>query len=201
MTPTITPSTTPPIEQVTIGTQIWMKKNLAVTTFRNGDAIPRNISMNVTTAAYANPIETSDESNVSNYGRHYNYYAVSDARGLCPTGWHMPTRTEVETLITFLGGASVAGGKLRENNTTYWNTNNGDNSSNFSARGAGASKQATDWLLKTRFVFWTQTYPDPDVSLGASSYVIFDNTNPLQISPATYSGNRTDGYSVRCIKD
>ena len=53
--------------------------------------------------------------NATTYGRLYNYYTVVDYRNLCPTGWHVPSDAEWTSLTTYLGGAAVAGGKMKEN--------------------------------------------------------------------------------------
>ncbi len=73
------------------------------------------------------------------YGLLYNWYAATDVRNIANTGWHIPTRTEFETLVTYLGGATVAGGKLKEVSATYWGVPNvgATNESGFNARGAG----------------------------------------------------------------
>ncbi len=73
------------------------------------------------------------------YGRLYNTFSVNDVRGLAPTGWHVPIRTEFDTLFTELGGASIAGGKMKEAGTINWTTPNtgADNSSGFTALPGG----------------------------------------------------------------
>ena len=58
-------------------------------------------------------LQTTTQSNLADYGRLYNWYAVDDARGLCPSGWHVPTDVEYTTLTDGLGGTSVAGGKMK----------------------------------------------------------------------------------------
>ena len=76
---------------ITIGTQIWMKENLKVTKYRNGDVINGSSKRQW---AYNN-----DESNVATYGRLYSWYAVDDVRGLAPIGWHVPTDDEFTALV------------------------------------------------------------------------------------------------------
>jgi uncharacterized protein (TIGR02145 family) len=124
---------------VTIGNQTWMKENLKVTKYRDGTAI------GTTTASIPNDSSSKyqwayngAESNVSTYGRLYTWYAATDSRGVCPSGWHLPTNAEWTTLITYLG-ESVAGGKMKEAGTTHWISPNtgATNSSGFTALPGG----------------------------------------------------------------
>ena len=73
------------------------------------------------------------------YGLFYTWYAVTDSRNICPTGWHVPLDAEWETLKAFLGGETVAGGELKEVGTTHWNDPNtgATNSTQFTAVGGG----------------------------------------------------------------
>lgn len=107
---------------LTIGTQQWMDKNLDVTTYRNGDPIPYvtdpTVWAGLTTGAWC--YYNNDPSNNATYGKLYNWYAVNDGRGLAPVGWHVPTDLEFTTLTTALGGASVAGGKMKVTGTKTW---------------------------------------------------------------------------------
>ncbi len=111
---------------LTIGTQQWMEKNLDVTTYRNGDLIPYvtdpAVWAGLTTGAWC--YYNNDPSNNGTYGKLYNWYAVNDPRGLAPVGWHVPTDAEFTTLTTYLGGESVAGGKMKVTGTTTWVTPN-----------------------------------------------------------------------------
>ncbi|MFZ9940231.1 MAG: fibrobacter succinogenes major paralogous domain-containing protein, partial [Bacteroidia bacterium] len=125
---------------VVIGTQTWMSKNLNVDRFRNGDLIRYAASASEWKDAgesgeaawcyYDNKPENGDD-----YGKLYNWYAVNDSRGLCPTGWHVPSDEEWTTLENDLG--SSAGGKLKS--TTGWNSPNAGatNSSGFNALPGG----------------------------------------------------------------
>src|SRR6266487_1634854 len=129
--PTIT------IPSIKICDQVWMLKNLDVSTYRNGDPIPK-ISDNaawlaLTTGAYC--YYDNDSANyAATYGKLYNWFAVNDPRGLAPAGWHVPTDAEFTTLVeTCLGGWQVAGGKMKEIGTTHWASPNegATNSSGF----------------------------------------------------------------------
>lgn len=75
---------------VTIGTQVWIKENLKVTRYRNGETIPTTTAdiSGETTPKYQWAYN-GNQSNVSVYGRLYTWYAVTDSRGVCPTGWHL----------------------------------------------------------------------------------------------------------------
>ncbi len=107
---------------VTIGTQIWMVENLKTTKYADGTAIT-NVSDNSewttqTEGAYC--WYNNDINNKSTYGALYNFFTVVDSHKLCPTGWHVPTDADWTTLTNYLGGESVAGGKLKETGTTHW---------------------------------------------------------------------------------
>ena len=103
---------------VSIGTQIWMSKNLDVSTFRNGDTIPEAKTNEEWKAADDNKQAAwcyydNKAANGTKYGKLYNWYAVNDERGLAPVGWHVPTDQEWTVLSTFLGGEDVAGEKIK----------------------------------------------------------------------------------------
>jgi len=99
---------------VKIGDQIWMAENLRVTKYNNGDKIPNNLSDTewgqMTEGAYAiyNPYEAntvgihSSNEMVSAYGKLYNWFAVDDRRGLCPSGWRVPTEAERAKLVDYV---------------------------------------------------------------------------------------------------
>src|ERR1035437_1728963 len=116
-------------------TQVWMLKNLDVSTYRNGDWIPEVTDPGawsaLTTGAWC--WYNNDPTMGVIYGKLYNWYAVNDPRGLAPTGWHVPSDAEWWTLSTCLGGAAVAGGAMKETGTTHWTSPNtgATNSSGF----------------------------------------------------------------------
>ena len=73
------------------------------------------------------------------YGVLYNHYTIQDSRNIAPVNCHIPTQTELSTLVTYLGGASVAGGKLKEAGTSHWDSPNtsATNITGFSGLGTG----------------------------------------------------------------
>lgn len=139
------------VTAVTIGTQIWSKKNLDVTRYRNGDIIPQVTNPtqwnNLTTGAWC--WYNNDSASYSTvYGRLYNWYAVNDPRGIAPQGWRIPTESDWNKLVKFVDAAadttcldcfpsSSAGGSLKS--TSLWTSPNtgASNSSGFSALPGG----------------------------------------------------------------
>jgi uncharacterized protein (TIGR02145 family) len=107
---------------VKIGNQVWMAENLKTTKFNDGT----NIQL-VTDAQMWRELSThgfcyydNDQGKYGNtYGALYNWYTVNTGK-LCPKGWHVPTDKEWTILIDYLGGQSIAGGKLKEIGTEYW---------------------------------------------------------------------------------
>lgn len=126
---------------VLIGKQIWMTQNLDLDTFRNGDPVPqaRSIKEWKKAAWKKKPAwcyYRNDSATGSKYGKLYNFYAVTDPRGLAPDGWRIPTEKDWYELSEFLNGKTAAGYKMK--NTTGWmDEGNGSNSSGFTALPGG----------------------------------------------------------------
>jgi uncharacterized protein (TIGR02145 family) len=126
--PNITDSENNTYKTVFIGTQQWMAENLKVSKYSDGTTIP-NITDNTqwqnnTTGAWC--YYDNNAANNAKYGKLYNWYAVSKTtngnKNVCPTGWHVPTDAEWTVLTDYLGGESVAGGKMKDVGTTSWNS-------------------------------------------------------------------------------
>lgn len=110
-------------QTVTIGTQVWMTKNLDVATFRNGDPIPEAKTNEEWKKAGENKqpawcYYNNDPANGAKYGKLYNWYAVNDPRGLAPIGYHIPSVVEWTIIVEYLGGEEAAGKKMKS--TTEW---------------------------------------------------------------------------------
>jgi uncharacterized protein (TIGR02145 family) len=95
-------------QAILIGEQLWMAEDLKTTHYNNGDPIPTGFTNSewtnlddTETGAYA--IYNNDPTNAETYGNLYNWYAVSDDRGVCPEGFHMPTDEEWMQLEMYLG--------------------------------------------------------------------------------------------------
>jgi uncharacterized protein (TIGR02145 family) len=147
---------------VTIGNQTWMQKNLNFCTYRNGDPIPEVTDLtewaNLTIGAWC--YYENDTANDPVYGKLYNWYAVNDIRGLAPEGWHVPSDSESTVLIDYLGGLNIAGGKMKEEGTAYWENPNtaADNSSGFTGLPGGARSSTGEFTsIGKGGAFWSST--------------------------------------------
>lgn len=133
------------------------------------------------------------------YGVLYNGYAIADARNLAPLDCHIPTQAEWTTLINYLGGESVAGGKLKETGTTHWNTPNtgATNETGFTALAGGQRQGQTgggDASINLLGLFWTSTKPFS----GYTQYrLVYYNNNTCTQNAIIDDG----GFSLRCICD
>lgn len=184
---------------VKIGTQIWMAENLKTTHYKNGAAInypgTNNSEWNDdTTGAYAWYL--NNEAIYKNtYGALYNWYAAVNTNNLCPTGWHVPSDAEWSTLTTYLGGGSIAGGKLKA--TTLWTSPNtgATNSSGFTALPGGSRNDTGQyWYLGQAGHFMSSTVYNS--TLIWFMYLSYDGSNSSRSNIMKLEGN-----SVRCVKD
>ncbi|MEA4935104.1 MAG: fibrobacter succinogenes major paralogous domain-containing protein [Paludibacter sp.] len=188
---------------VTIGTQTWMAENLKTTHYRNGDPIPNVTGDSQWGNLYSGAYCWYDN-NIANkdiYGALYNGYAVKDSRNIAPQGWHVPTKEEWITLINYLGGDSVAGGKLKQKGTAYWDSPNtgASNSSEFNALPGGYRQRGTGIFLYkgTNAYFRSST---EEFASGYDSAWLMMLWSQASKSSVTYA-EKTTGFSVRCIKD
>jgi len=157
---------------IIVGTQVWIKENLKVTHYRNGDPIlnvpdPTQWS-SLTTGAYCN--YKNDVNNGDIYGRLYNWYAVNDIRGLAPNGWHIATDDEWTVLTTFLGGESYSGGMLKEIGTSHWNNPNLGASDiiGFAALPGGNLGNNTFWDIGINGLWWCSTEKSASTAMSIS---------------------------------
>lgn len=184
--------------EIKIGKQVWMNKNLNVDKFRNGDIIPHAKTNEAWSRACENkqPAWCYYDNNPENgirYGKLYNWYAVSDKRGLAPNGWHIPSDKEWTVLTEYLGGEYEAGGKMKKNSSSWDNNGVGTtNDSGFSGLPGGFTGGDIN-----KYGFW-----------WSSTVVEFNNDNIWcrNLGYDTNSirrnqGERGYGFSVRCIRD
>ena len=199
---------------VLIGDQCWFAENLRSENYENGDAIPAGLSdsewENTSLGAVAvygegsslcglvDPdIDACYESwSLSEYGRLYNWQAVDDSRGLCPSGWHVPTNEEWTVMTDFLG--SSAAEKMK---TTYgWlNGGNGTNVSGFSGLPGGCRLPNGIFDLAVDDGYWWSS------SLDDSSFSpLFRYLDSYHNDICCYNNEYFEGplgFSVRCIRD
>jgi uncharacterized protein (TIGR02145 family) len=195
---------------VTIGTQIWMAENLKTKKYRNGDTIGTTNPAAKDISAEISPKHQwayeGSETNGATYGRLYTWYAATDARNICPTGWHLPTEGEFEIMVIYLGGPNItgsttnaAGGKMKETGTLHWNNPNADatNSSGFSAVGSGARNSTNFYDIGRQAYYWTSTPTEFSEDYNANAFDLTATSTYIQ----DQSWGKERGYSVRCIKD
>ncbi|MGA2408438.1 MAG: FISUMP domain-containing protein [Bacteroidales bacterium] len=186
---------------VTIGTQVWMEENLKVTKYQNGDIMP-NVTDNTTwtglnSGAYC-WYNNDGESNKDIYGALYNWYAVVDSRNVCPIGWRVPSDTDWNTLITYLGGQNVAGGMLKSISGWYGNNVGATNESCFSALPGGNRYEATGIFENMPYYgYWWSANQSPYYPDDALFYEI--DYSFAYIGYAYYP--KRYGFSLRCLKD
>jgi uncharacterized protein (TIGR02145 family) len=160
---------------VTIDDQEWMGENLAFKT-ESGCYVYDGINDYVKTHGYL-----------------YSWEAATKA---CPDGWHLPSMQDWWFLSNYLGGDEVAGGKLKETGTTSWKSPNtgASNSSGFTALSSGRSDDKAMEYIGTTTFFWTNVDDDDLTSWCAALYSTKEEI-------AIYPTDKSDGYSVRCLKN
>jgi uncharacterized protein (TIGR02145 family) len=186
---------------IAIGTQVWMAENLNTSIYRNGDAILTGLDDqswdNTTLGAWS--YYNDNPSNACPLGKLYNWYACIDARNLCPVEWHVPSSEDWITLVNFLGGVEVAGGKMKSTGTIesengLWSSPNA-NASNISGfSGFPVGLRYTDYFLSAMAHWWSSSQEDLDFGVVQDLY--HDNTLAYQASFI-----KNFGMPVRCLRD
>ncbi|MDQ1265938.1 MAG: hypothetical protein QG635_1090 [Bacteroidota bacterium] len=200
--------------EIKICSQVWMKKNLSVDLYRNGDTI-RNCRTIEEWRDARNKKEgawcyyNNDSLLGEIYGKLYNWYAVNDPRLLAPEGWHIPKEEDWRQLELCLGLTGTEtmrlgfrgrneGGKLKEEGTIHWlSPNSGANNiSGFSALPGGKRDffNGLFYYIGEKAVFWSSTQSDPS---GAWHRYVTNSSAQID----RYCENHANGYSVRLIKD
>lgn len=191
-----------PIATVAICDQVWMLKNLDVSTYRNGDPIPEVTDYaewdNLTTGAWC--YNNNDPANGTTYGKLYNWFAVNDPRGLAPAGWHVPSDGEwyqLYTCIDAMPPAGNIGGKMKEPGTSHWLSPNNDatNSSGFTALPGGQRASYGAFDLPGSIGTWWSSTADFTNDAYIRTLIWWDGF------PYSGSSNKHQGFSVRCVKD
>jgi len=195
---------------VTIGTQTWLSKNLQAKHYSNGEEIEsirissQWTTFEPTTKACVHYSQFDSEKQKELDGLLYTWAAATNGlasstanekiQGVCPVGYHIPNQAEWDEMLLNVGQDETTA-KLLLNDTAIWKTSEMlTNSSGFSAAGSGYINSTVGVFdrLGTDTFFWTSNVEDNDYGLGitmSSSYIIY--------SPYL----KTDGFSVRCVKD
>jgi|WetSurMetagenome_2_1015567.scaffolds.fasta_scaffold52350_2 uncharacterized protein (TIGR02145 family) len=199
---------------VTIGTQVWMSENLKTTKYRNGDLIgtttPATLKISLGSYQWA---YGGNEEYVKTYGRLYTWYAISDSRNICPTGWHAPSTAEWEILTDYLanhgygyGGsgdqiaksmAAQSGWNTFASSGTVGNDQSSNNKSGFSALPSGyrSSYYSTFLDIGSHGIWWSSTENISLPTANSRSVYSFDSHIFKD------GGNKADAFSVRCLRD
>lgn len=191
------------MEEVKIGDQIWLARNLDVSTFRNGDLIP-----------YA---ETDDEwveaiingepaccyyENDPYFGKElefsklYNWHAVNDPRGLAPEGWKIPSDKDYDRLADYLGSDSVAGKKMKSASDFWVADGNGTNESGFLALKGGVRYHNGAFVDVYESGYWWCSAKTSGFRFGVMCLEFQHDKMRWVISEKNHLG-----CSVRCLKD
>ena len=181
-------------QEIKIGTQTWTTKNLDVTKYRNGDAIPqvqdKNAWAKLKTGAWC--YYENNTANGTTYGKLYNWFAVNDTRGLAPKGYHIPTDAEWTILTDNLG--EEAGTKMKS--TSGWDNNgNGTNTSGFAGLPGGFRyNYGYFYYIGAYGSWWSSSEYNPNNALYRG--LGYSNGNVYR----SY-GSKLSGFSVRCLRD
>lgn len=192
------------LESVKIGNNTWLQKNLNVNQFQNGELIPEAITNEEWKNAGANQVpawcyKDNNPQNGLKYGKLYNWYAISDSRGICPIGWHVPNEFEWKELLSVIelensmdqnGFAKIKKelGQLE----VFSETKNSINFLNSGLRlpeGYEIAKDNGGWGF-----WWSSTMLD-------NEYAWYAQINILDSTFLWANNWKSKGYSVRCVKD
>lgn len=185
---------------VQIGQQCWTAKNMAylprVQPRTAGES--NGLDYKVYNFSSDNVVVAKNTTHYLNYGALYSYTAALTA---CPSGWHLPDDLEWGKLNSFLGGNTVAGGKLKETGTVHWDAPNtgATNSSGFTALGSGKIEPISySDGLKLGSYFWSAVNTHYFQISNASAGALLKT----DLEPVSYYGGTPDAQlSVRCVKD
>lgn len=186
------------MKEKVFGKQIWMKNNLSVVNFCNGDPIPLALCEETWLDAdlSCQPACCYINGNwpcAEDFGMFYNWYAVNDPRGLAPTGWRIPSVDEWNELFDFLGGKNVAGLKMKKNlcwdGQDYFTDKSGFDAFPYGFRGVDFNFIMVGYGCN----FWSSTQKDSNTAYNLHLYD-FDNSANICSSPKEY------GFLVRCLR-
>lgn len=195
---------------VEIGGQCWFAENLRSEQYANSEAILSELDATSWSSVSEGAMATYGEATDCNhdapgfdacdptlslpaYGRLYNWYAVTDPRGLCPNGWHVPTDEEWSAVVDLWGGSAEAGVALKS--TQGWfEGGNGTNASGLNGVPGGVRFNNGNFNFAGSYSSWWSSSPNGDFAWGRFLY--HDNEGVIR----DYYGP-SFGFSVRCVED
>jgi len=198
-------------ETIQIGNQCWMAENLRTGRYRNGERIPNVTSSRrwrlLSAGAWVH--YQNDSKHDTTYGRLYNWYALSDSRGLCPPGWRVPSNSDWAVLINYIHRASgtvvnrsasssyAIGGMMKEPGIQLWKSPNSgaSNKSGFSGLPGGYRDDTGSFSNLGNMGYWWSS--NRILGSTASMYTLSYRNGVLN----SYGINTRSGLSVRCIRD
>lgn len=188
---------------VPIGIQVWMAENLKTSKLNNGASIPLIVNNGQWTDMLAPAycwFDNNDSLYENIYGAYYNWFAVNTGK-LCPVGWHVPSDSEWQLLVDYLGGNIIAGSKIKEAGTNNWILSNRDanNQSGFTAL-PGGFRGSYDGIFGGQGSiggWWSTTELNSSPLGTAWSRWIHADTTVIARSEIF----KKDGFNIRCIKD
>ncbi len=174
---------------ISIGNQTWMGADLKTAKYRNGDIIPGYVNNTSTvgnvTTYYTNP----------NYGKFYNWYAITDPRNIAPAGWHVATDADWTQLETNLGGSSVAGGLLKESQAYWYQPNAASDAFGFTALPAGWRYLDGSYDIGFELGHWWSATESSETEAYYRSFFYRDTQS------RRFTTDKKIGMAVRCVMD
>lgn len=207
---------------VQLGTQCWMAENLRTTHFADGTFIP--IGTEESNYNYYRYYPNEDSSIVDVYGYHYNWKAAmhgngssnsvpSGIQGVCPDGWHLPSRAEWQALKTYISGqnqyrcntsaasigkslASISGWQYYGTECTVGHLQEANNETGFNAYPAGG--EYMDFGRDA--AFWTST-AYYSTAYGGYSYLYGLGSASSEFFEISDYNQWYQWHSIRCLKN
>jgi len=203
---------------IKIGSQVWMAENLKTTHYASGDEIPDGTSTGDITGEIDPEywfVYDDDLINLSDYGRLYTWYTVTDSRNVCPDGWHVPSDSEWTIMENYLidngynYDGTVTGNKIAKSlSFAYgWSTSSFEgtvgntdypsiiNKSGFTAFAAGFRNYMTGFNNASNTAyFWSIT------ENGSTAWYRYLGYQDINLGKSD-NGYKKNGFSVRCVQD
>ena len=209
---------------VTTGTQTWMAENLNYAYIGipyKYTYIDSSYTSDSTSWCYGDK-----PANCTKYGRLYTWAAAMDSvgtwstnskgcgyydyydttcsptypvRGICPEGWHLPTKAEFETLFAAVGGKSTAGKMLKFTSGWYYSDGKkGTDDYSFTALPAGFREYNGEFYNEGHSAYFWSSTEYSSYNAHSSYYMRLDYDCD---GAGLDDGRQIHGFSVRCLKD